>query len=183
RRLDVPTDKTQAVLMVGFEGASVTSEDRLALELLEEACNDMASRFFLRIREEMGLAYYVGCSQMLGYSGGVFGFYLGTSIAQLDAVEEAMLEEIAGLGEKGPTPEEVKRAQKTYLGKNQISRQSPGAMAGVEALDELFGLGYRSQDELAARVEAHSVEKLTEVAGRYLKGRPPVIVRMVPGQE
>ncbi len=59
-------DKAQGVLMVGYRGADMFSPDRYALELIDEASSDLGSRFFVRIREEMGLAYFVGASQMQG---------------------------------------------------------------------------------------------------------------------
>ena len=48
-------DKAQGVIMVGFRGASLSSPDRYALELIDEASSDLGSRFFIRIREEMGI--------------------------------------------------------------------------------------------------------------------------------
>src|SRR6266540_505159 len=50
-------EKTQGVIMVGFRGASLSSPDRYALDLIDEASSDLGSRFFIRIREQMGLAY------------------------------------------------------------------------------------------------------------------------------
>jgi len=38
----------------------------------------LGSRCFIRIREQMGLAYYVGVRQMQGRVPGLFVFYLGT---------------------------------------------------------------------------------------------------------
>ena len=46
--------------MVAYRGADMFSPDRAALELIDEACSDLGSRFFVRIREKMGLAYFVG---------------------------------------------------------------------------------------------------------------------------
>ena len=66
-------DKAQGVIMVGFRGASLSSPDRYALELIDEASSDLGSRFFIRIRQQMGLAYYVGASQMQGLVPGLFG--------------------------------------------------------------------------------------------------------------
>ncbi|MBA2742773.1 MAG: insulinase family protein, partial [Chthoniobacterales bacterium] len=53
-------EKAQGVLMVGYRGADMFSKDRYPLELIDEASSDLGSRFFVRIREQMGLAYYVG---------------------------------------------------------------------------------------------------------------------------
>ncbi len=75
-------DKAQGVIMVGYRGADMFSPDRYALELIDEASSDLGSRFFVRIREQMGLAYYVGASQMQGLVPGLFLFYLGNGSAK-----------------------------------------------------------------------------------------------------
>ena len=67
-------DKKQAVLMIGYQGAAVNDPDRVALELISEASSDLGSRFFNRIREQMGLAYFVGASQFCGVAPGAFIF-------------------------------------------------------------------------------------------------------------
>ena len=45
---------------------------------LQEACSDLGSRLFLRIREKLGLAYYVGAQNVVGLAPGYFAFYAGT---------------------------------------------------------------------------------------------------------
>src|SRR6266699_3012023 len=57
-------EKAQGVIMVGYRGADIFSPDRYPLQLIDEASSDLGSRFFVRIREQMGLAYYVGANQM-----------------------------------------------------------------------------------------------------------------------
>src|SRR5437868_5811267 len=85
-------DKAQGVLMVGFRGAILTSPDRYALDLIDEASSDLGSRFFIRIREQMGLAYYVGASQMQGLVPGLFAFYLGTDPQKIEPLKTALLD-------------------------------------------------------------------------------------------
>src|SRR5579862_3955992 len=58
--------KEQAVLLIGYSGADIFSKDRFALELLQEAYSGLGSRVFLRIRDELGLCYYIGAYQLLG---------------------------------------------------------------------------------------------------------------------
>ena len=75
--------KKQAVLAIGFPGASVNGADRHALAMIQEYAADMAGPLFSRIREELGLAYQVGATQFLGYDAGLFTFYLATSPEQV----------------------------------------------------------------------------------------------------
>jgi zinc protease len=137
-------NKKQAVLAVGFPTVDILHRDRPALEILDEACSDMASRLFLRIREEQGLAYYTGAFQLLGMAPGAFAFYLGTSPDQLDHAQAELLDEISKLERDGLADDELVRVKSSWLGKHQLNRQSPESVARGLALDELFGVGYDS---------------------------------------
>jgi zinc protease len=159
--------KAQAVLMVGFPGVDLYSPDRVALDLIDEACSDLGSRLFNRIREEMGLAYFVGSSNLVGLAPGAFSFYLGTDPAKLDEVRAALLDEIAKLATDGLTPEELARAKEKLLGGQEIRNQSNDALAFSCALDELYGLGYMHYQTLRVHVEAETLDNVRTVAQRY----------------
>ncbi len=173
-------DKEQAVLMVGYRGVGIASEDRCALELIDEASSDLGSRFFVRIREELGLAYFVGSSQLLGLAPGMFAFYLGTDPLKVDLVRAALTDEIHHLATEGLTEVELQRAQKKYLGKRAIAHQSNSSLAYTAALDELYGLGFRYHEELAAQVEKITHEEVRAVARKYFDGKPAVTVIVRP---
>ena len=54
-------DKEQAVLMMGYAGCrALAARTGWRWRLIDEASSDLGSRFFIRIREELGLAYFVG---------------------------------------------------------------------------------------------------------------------------
>ena len=173
-------EKEQAVLMVGYPGTSVGSEDRLALEIIDEASSDLGSRFFIRIREELGLAYFVGSSQMLGLAPGLFTFYVGTDPLKVDLVREAFTGEIAQLAEQGLTEQELTRAKKKLLGKQAIAHQSNSTLAYSTALDELYGLGYLHYEQMAGELERITLEEVRAVARRYFHGRPAITAIVRP---
>ncbi len=173
-------DKEQAVLMVGYPGASIDSQDRHALELIDEASSDLGSRFFIRIREELGLAYFVGSSQMVGLARGLFTFYVGTDPRKVDEVRAAFGEEIALLAANGLTEIELTRAKKKLLGKQAIAYQSNATLAYTAALDELYGLGFLHYREMAADLEKITLEEVRAVANRYFLDRPAITVIVRP---
>ncbi|HEY0550560.1 MAG TPA: pitrilysin family protein, partial [Verrucomicrobiae bacterium] len=111
KRVNDTRDKKQAVLLIGYPGTTIFSEDRYALELLQEALSDLGSRLFTRIREKLGLAYYVGAQNFLGLTPGYFAFYTGTEPEKVQLVETEMLKEAAALRTDGLTAEELKRAK------------------------------------------------------------------------
>lgn len=158
--------KAQAVLMVGFPGADMFSAERPALELIDDACSDLGSRLFNRIREEMGLAYFVGSSCLLGLVRGAFTFYVGTDPAKLTEVRAALREEIAKLAADGLDDAELARAKEKLLGAQEIRNQSNDALAYSCALDELYGLGHAHHEGLRGRIEAVTADTIRTVAAR-----------------
>jgi zinc protease len=180
RTVELEKNKAQAVLMIGYIGVDLQHPDRAALELIDEACSDLGSRLFLRIREEMGLAYFVGSSQMMGLAPGPFVFYCGTDPAKLDAVRAALHEEILKLAEHGLTAAELARAKEKLIGQQDIRNQSNDAFAYACALDELYGLGFAHHRELRAQIEAVTLDDIARVARKYFAAQPGITAVVRP---
>jgi zinc protease len=173
-------EKAQAILMIGYRGTDLFSPDRTALELIDQASSDLGSRFFIRIREKMGLAYFVGASQMAGLVPGPFVFYLGTSPQKVDAVKTELLDEIGQLAREGLTDAELARAKEKLLGQQDLHNQSNDAFAYSTALDELYGLGFDHYKELKKSVEAVTPEDIRRVASKYFQDKPSVLAVVRP---
>ena len=173
-------DKSQSVIMVGFGGVDIYNSDRHALELIDEASSDLGSRFFIRIREQMGLAYYVGASQMQGLAGGLFAFYLGTDPRKGEAVTVALLEEIQKLAAEGLTEEELARAKKKLIGQQQIANQSNDSFGYQSALDELYGLGFDNYRKLEHEVESITLDQVRAVSAKYFRDQHYVLATVRP---
>jgi zinc protease len=175
----VPKDKKQAFLAAGFPTVPLTHPDRVVLDLIDEACSDMASRFFEAIREKHGLAYSVGASQIIGMCPGLFVFYLGTSPEKLDFAHAELVAEIQRLAADSLTEAEIDRARKTWIGKQAVQHQHNAGMARVCALDELYGLGHHYSDSVLERVRRIPYDEVRDVCARYFTGEP-LVVRVGP---
>ena len=145
KRVEETRDKKQAVLVIGFPGTTLHDDDRYALELMQESCSDLGSRLFLRIREQLGLAYYVGAQNFAGLVPGYFAFYTGTEPAKAGQVETELLREAELLRTEGLTAEELKRSKAKIIGQKKIARQELGA----------FGVHDRAGRTLRPRLRAH----------------------------
>ncbi len=173
-------EKAQGVIMVGYRGADIFSKDRHALELIDEASSDLGSRFFVRIRDQMGLAYYVGASQMQGLVPGLFAFYLGTDPQKIEPVKTALLDEIRKLASDGLTSEELARAKKKLIGQQQIAMQSNDSFGYQCALDELYGLGFDYYKKLEQDVGAVTLDDIKATAAKYFRDQPYVLATVRP---
>ena len=169
KRVTETKDKKQAVLVIGFKGTTIYDGDRYALELIHESCSDLGSRLFLRIREQLGLAYYCGAQNFAGVVPGYFAFYTGTEPSKAELVEQELLKEAELLRTEGLTEEELKRAKAKIIGQKKIHRQDIGNLASLSALDELYGLGFQHSESEDAKYEAVTFDEIKAAAQKYLK--------------
>ena len=177
--ISVSKDKKQAFLAAGFSTVPLTHPDRAVLDLIDEACSDMASRFFEAIREKHGLAYSVGATQVLGMCPGVFAFYLSTSPEKLDFAQAELLKEIQLLAREGLTAAEIERAKNTWIGKHAMQQQNSAGMGQIASLDELYGLGHTHSAQALERVRTLTSTEVQAVCSRYFSPEP-TIVRVGP---
>jgi zinc protease len=161
-------DKEQAVLVAGFRTVDLHHPDSNALALIDEACSDMGSRFFSRIREELGLAYYVGAQAFSALSCGAFYFYLGTDPARIGEARAELLRLIGELAANGLEGDEIERAKTTWKSSWLRSQQGNGAMADITGWNHLCGLGADFYQKLPGIVNAITPAEIAACAARYL---------------
>ncbi len=176
---DVIKPKEQAVLLIGYPGSDLYSPDRFALELLDEIYSGMGSRLFLRLRDELGLCYYCGASQLLGLDTGYFAFYVGTTPQQVADCQKEILAEIERLQRDGVTEAELERAKNAVIGQRKVKMQDNADLSMTVGLDELYGLGATFFQTIDEKYRAVTVADIKRVAAKYLAGpgRAIIIVR------
>lgn len=180
RHVQEHRDKKQAVLVIGYPGTVMASEDKYALDLVQECCSDLGSRLFLRIREQLGLAYYVGAQNFAGLVPGYFAFYTGTEPGKVEQVETELLKEAELLRTEGLTQEELNRAKAKIIGQKKISRADLGNLATTTALDELYGLGWQRTELDDSKYESVTLDQARAAAQKYLHPDRAVIAIVRP---
>ena len=167
------------MLAIGVPGLSFDSEDSVAAELFQEYTSNMAGPLFTRIREELGLAYYVSSSQFHGLGTGLFATYLGTSPEQLDLAQRELVVTLAQIGDSGLSEEELERARTAALSSHALDEQSLASQAGQAALDSILGLGLKHSEECLAKLKTISRAEVNDFA-RELLARPKVTAIVSP---
>jgi zinc protease len=170
----------QAVVYIGFLVCTMADPDRLGLELLDEATGDSSSRFFVKVREELGLAYSVGSSLFLGIAPGVFSVHAATAPERVETVSEILLVELESLAARGLEQQEFDRAKTRTLAQLAFQLQNMDAYAHSVALNELYGLGYDYVHQRKKQVERLTIDSVNEAARKYLMDKPAITVIVRP---
>ena len=178
--INLTLDKQQAILTLGYEGASVGHEHIHALDLIHAWCADMAGPLFTRIREELGLAYFCSATQFHGTNTGFFGFYLGTSPEQLDQARKELINTIDQIVSQGMTEAVLKNVKTSWLAKQALANQSNGTMAQLCAVDSALGLSPLNHRKTAEKINAVSASDIKTAARHFFGNNSPTIVTVRP---
>jgi len=154
---------------------------RFALVLLSNAFGGgMSSRLFQRVREEMGLAYSVYSYQTFYADAGVSGVYVGTRPDSAERAAAAVTEELEKLARGGITQTELDDVKGQVKGQIVLSLESSSSrlhrLAGIELYDEPF----RTLDEIAALVEAVTLDEVAALAAEYFPPERQSVLRLGP---
>jgi zinc protease len=170
----------QAVVYIGFLSCTMTDPDRVSLELLDEATGDSSSRFFVKVREERGLAYSVGSSLFLGIAPGIFSVHAATAPEKVESVSRILSTELERLAGHGLEQEEFDRAKTRTLSQLAFQLQNMDAYAHSVALNEFYGLGYDYLHRRKKQIESLTMNSVNEAARKYLMDKPAITVIVRP---
>lgn len=174
-------DREQAVVFQAYPDAGIQDEDFVTSEVLNELFSGMSSRLFERVREDRGMAYYVGSSRVIGIKGGMFVFYGGTHPSQASEVLKEIDAEIARVAKGEVTDEELARSRTRLKAARPMGRQTIGSRAMHAALQLCYGLPLDDDAEHAAKLDATDAQTLAEFARRNFAPSNKVQLVVGPG--
>jgi predicted Zn-dependent peptidase len=160
-----PKDTEQYHICFGATGIVRDDERRYALAVLDSIFGgSTSSRLFREVREKRGLAYSVGSYNEQYTDSGMVATYVGT---REDNVEEACAvigAELERLRSEPVSSVELARAKENVKGRLVLSSESTAARMTRISRATLFGLPIESLDAMLAKVDAVTVDELSELA-------------------
>lgn len=123
-----------------------------------------SSRLFREVREKRGLAYSVGSYNEQFIDQGLVATYVGTREENVEEACSIIGREMERLRSEPVSEEELARAKESVKGRLVLSSESTAARMTRISRATLFGLPIESLDEMLAKVDAITVDDLTELA-------------------
>ena len=165
----ISRELTQATVYLGRPGIRQDHPDYFPLLVANYILGGgSASRLYARVREDAGLAYYVGSALSPGRYGAAYTVSLQT---RLDGVGEAVRlvkEELARMG-RAPVEEGQLELAKAYLiGSFPLRLDTSGKVAEMLTGIEEYGLGLDYPDQFKAQVAKVTRADVERVAARYM---------------
>ena len=168
-RIDYNLDRQQAVVLRIFPDTGFLGEDNDAGIALNGLLSGMSSPLFQRVREEKGMAYFVGSTRLPAPHFGAFQFYAGTHPDQVADVYAEFDAEIARILEGKITEEECTRAITQLRAQHQMSMQRAEARSLQVGIGILYDLPIEHVFNFDERMKALNPSDLVDFAKQYFR--------------
>jgi predicted Zn-dependent peptidase len=167
----------QANVVLGTPGMRRGDDRRFALGVLNAALGGgMSSRLFQEVREKRGLAYSVYSYHAQYADTGLFGIYAGCVPRKVDDVLAICREEVEKVTAHGITAEELERGKGQLRGSLVLGLEDTGSRMSRIGKAELVYGDLLSVDTLIERINAVTLDEVSEVAADVLTATPTLAV-------
>jgi predicted Zn-dependent peptidase len=129
----------------------------------------MSSRLFVKLREEMGVGYYVRAYNDSYTDHGFFEISAGVDNKRIDEVLRAVLLECAKLKTELVSEEELNKVKECLIGNMKLSLESSDDIANFYGGQELLKREIKSAEEKAKEIRTVTSEQIRDLANDIFK--------------
>lgn len=160
----------QSHLVLGVPTFSMFDKRRYAAEVMAHVLGGgMSSRLFMKLREEMGAAYYVRASSSLSLDHGDLTVSTGANNPKLKAVIGAVLGEFERLKRETIGPAELKKVKDHLVGTFLLGLETSDALGEYYAEQELMTGKMLSPAEIVKHIQAITADKIRGLARQIFR--------------
>jgi len=169
-RKEVVLNREQAVVFQAFPCVGIHPDELMIVaSVLDELFSGMSSQLFERVRDELGLAYFVGSSRVIGMDTGMLFLYGGTHPSTAEKVLDEMALEIDRIRSGKVENEELDRIKIRLKAQRRMSMQTIGARAMQAGLNATYDLPINDWMNFDDKLDAVSLGDLADFARDYFR--------------
>jgi predicted Zn-dependent peptidase len=159
----------QVHLAFGLRTFDLYHKDMTAMRVLAAVLGGgMSSRLFQKMRDELGICYYIGAAQEALSDHGFLEMTAGVPAKRLSEAINAILKEVQSLKKNGVTEEELKRVKEYLVGTMYLGLESSDSLAEFYGYQEIMRRPLLRPDEVAVKVRAVTPKDISRIANAYL---------------
>ena len=143
----------------------------------------MSSRLFSKLREEMGVGYYVRAYNDVFTDHGFFQISAGVDNKRIDEVILAVLEECRKLMKEEVSEEELNKVKECLIGNMKLSLESSDDIANFYGGQELLKKEIKSAGEKAKELRKVTAKEIKKLANEIFKNEKLNLALIGPFKE
>lgn len=162
------TDQTHLVL--GFRAFDIFNKRSTTLDVMSAVLGaGMSSRLFHRLRDEMGVCYYVRSSNDEYTDHGAFAISTGVDRSRVEEVVSVLLEECARLRDELIGPEELQKTKDYMTGNLYLRLETSDSLAEYFGIQDILRTKIKTPEERKKEIEKVTPQDIQKVAREIFK--------------
>ncbi len=163
-------ESDQTHIILGVRAFNIFDDRRFALEVLSDILGGgMSSRLFVKVREELGAAYYVRSESQLSIDHGYFSASAGVANDKLETVLSAIISEFKNLRDNLVSEAELEIAKNHLVGNMIIGLETSDDISRFYGGEEIITGRVLSPKELELKLRAVTAEEIRNLARDIFK--------------
>jgi predicted Zn-dependent peptidase len=157
----------QAHLVLGVRGFKAGSKENPTVRMLNAVLGaGMSSRLFQKLREEMGVGYYVRSSYDTYTDHGIFSVSIGADVSRVEEVVKAIIVELKRFTTELVSKEELLKTQEYIIGMMLLGLESSDSIAEFYGYQEIMRQPLKMPNDLIKEIRAVTPEAIRKMAKR-----------------
>ena len=124
----------------------------------------MSSRLFKKLRDEMGVCYYVGAYHDAATDHGLFQINSGVAAKRIKEVIVVILDELRRLKLELISPEELTRTKNNLIGTMYLGLETSNSLANFYGYQEIMREDIKTPEQIKAEIESVTAEEIKNLA-------------------
>lgn len=155
----------QAHLVIGFKAFPIKHKDNHKVVVLDAVLGKgMSSRLFKKLRDELGLCYYVRSGHDSAEDRGLFAVSTGVAKDRVKEAISAILGEIKKIVLEEVEKAELQKSKELRIGNMYLSLETSDSIGDFYAFQELYDLKVKNPEEKAEKLNSVSSKDVQKIA-------------------
>jgi len=157
------TDQTHLVL--GLRTFNIYDERSKIMDVLVGVLDaGMSSRLFKKLRDEMGVCYYVNACQEAFTDHGLFSVSAGVDNKRVEEVIGVILDELKRLKNEIVSDQELKKVKQNLAGTMYLGLESSNALAKFYGFQEIMNEKIKTPEKIKAEIDSVTAKDIQKLA-------------------
>ncbi len=162
----------QAHLIIGFRSFDMYNKNNYALKVAATILGKgFSSRLFTKMRDELGLCYYVSASNQTYTDRGYFVVQSGVTIDRAEEAVEVLLKEFKKLRDEKISDQELQKAKDYLIGTFSIGLETSEDVADFFGFQELLHDEILKPKDVVKKIKAVTAEDIQKVLKTIFKSK------------
>ncbi len=158
-------DTDQAHLVLGIRTFNAYDKRDATMDVLVGILDaGMSSRLFKKLRDEMGVCYYINANQESLTDHGLFSISAGVDNTRVGEVISVILQELNRLKTEPVSLEELQKTKQNLIGSMYLSLESSDSLAKFYGGQEIMNKEIKTPEEIKSEIKSVTAEMIMSLA-------------------